>query len=66
VQEISILKGLNYDCNITQFYGACIQPGGRPMLISEFMDGACHAHHQCSMAPGVRSDRDGSAALARC
>ena len=41
-QEISILKGLNYDCNITQFYGACIQPGGRPMLISEFMEGVYH------------------------
>ena len=34
-----MLKGLNYDCNITQFYGACIQPGARPMLISEFMEG---------------------------
>lgn len=45
VQEISMLKGLNYDCNITQFYGACIQPGGHPMLISEFMDGV-------SCAPG--------------
>ena len=34
-----MLKGLNYDGNITQFYGACIQPGARPMLISEFMEG---------------------------
>ena len=39
LQEVSMLKGLNYDGNITQFYGACIQPGARPMLISEFMEG---------------------------
>jgi hypothetical protein len=39
LQEVAMLKGLNYDCNITQFYGACIQPGARPMLISEFMEG---------------------------
>jgi serine/threonine protein kinase len=40
-QEVGILKGLNYDRNIVQFYGACIQEGSNPMLVTEFMEGAC-------------------------
>jgi serine/threonine protein kinase len=38
---VSILKGLNYDRNIVQFYGACIQEGTDPMLVVEYMEGAC-------------------------
>jgi hypothetical protein len=38
-QEVGILKGLNYDCNIVQFYGACLHPGRDPMLICEYMEG---------------------------
>lgn len=37
---MGILKGLNYDRNIVQFYGACIQDGVNPMLVVEFMEGA--------------------------
>ncbi len=40
LQEVGILKGLNYDCNIVQFYGVCLQPGGDPMLVCEYMEGA--------------------------
>jgi serine/threonine protein kinase len=40
-QEVSILKGLNYDRNIVQFYGACIQEGTDPMLVVEYMEGGC-------------------------
>ena len=36
---MSILKGLNYDRNIVQFYGACIQEGIDPMLVVEYMEG---------------------------
>ncbi len=39
MQEVGILKGLNYDRNIVQFYGACLQPGTDPMLVTEFMEG---------------------------
>ena len=39
-QEVGILKGLNYDRNIVQFYGACIQEGSDPMLVTELMEGA--------------------------
>ncbi len=35
LQEVSILKSLNYDRNITQFYGACIRPGQDLMLVTE-------------------------------
>ena len=35
MQEVSILKSLNYDKNITQFYGACIRPGEDLMLVTE-------------------------------
>jgi hypothetical protein len=37
---VGILKGLNYDRNIVQFYGACIREGADPMLVTEFMEGA--------------------------
>jgi len=40
LQEVGILKGLNYDRNIVQFYGACLQPGRDPMLVCEYMEGA--------------------------
>ena len=49
LQEVEMLKGLNYDRNIVQFYGACIKPGASPMLVCEFMEGGhilailCHA-----------------------
>ena len=39
-QEVGILKGLNYDRNIVQFYGACIRECSDPMLVTEFMEGA--------------------------
>lgn len=39
LQEVGILKGLNYDRNVIQFYGACLQPGRDPMLICEYMEG---------------------------
>ncbi len=38
-QEVGILKSLNYDRNIVQFYGACLQPGADPMLVCELMEG---------------------------
>ena len=34
-QEVSILKSLNYDKNIVQFYGACMRPGQDLMLVTE-------------------------------
>jgi len=37
---VGILKGLNYDRNIVQFYGACLQQGRDPMLVCEYMEGA--------------------------
>ena len=60
LQEVGILKGLNYDRNVIQFYGACLQPGRDPMLICEYMEGghfiqlhAClHSHiQQCQRLP---------------
>jgi Protein tyrosine and serine/threonine kinase len=39
MQEVGILKGLNYDRNIVQFYGACIREGADPLLITEYMEG---------------------------
>ncbi len=44
-QEVSILKSLNYDRNITQFYGACIRPGQDLMLVTEVRTSVyiCHA-----------------------
>jgi hypothetical protein len=50
-----MLKGLNYDRNITQFYGACLRPGASPMLLSEFMEGVCSRqcqHSLCSTTDG--------------
>ena len=38
VQECSILKSLNYDKNIVQFFGAVLRPGVEPMLVLEFME----------------------------
>ena len=52
---MSILKGLNYDRNIVQFYGACIQEGVDPMLVVEYMEGECFLlpassmHTRCRM-----------------
>ena len=40
MQEVGILKGLNYDRNIVQFYGACIREACDPLLITEYMEGA--------------------------
>ena len=40
LQEVGILKGLNYDRNIVQFYGACIREACDPLLITEYMEGA--------------------------
>jgi len=37
-QECSILKSLNYDKNIVQFFGAVLRPGVEPMLVLEFME----------------------------
>lgn len=34
-QEVSILKSLNYDRNIVQFYGACMRSGQELMLVTE-------------------------------
>jgi serine/threonine protein kinase len=34
-----MLKGLNYDRNIVQFYGACTRQGCQPLLITEYMEG---------------------------
>ena len=42
LQEVSILKSLNYDRNITQFYGACIRPGQDLMLVTEVRSN-CHS-----------------------
>ena len=33
------MKGLNYDRNIVQFYGACVREGSDPLLITEYMEG---------------------------
>ena len=38
-QEVGVLKGLNYDGNIVQFYGACLREGADPMLVTEYMEG---------------------------
>jgi len=39
MSEVGLLKGLNYDRNIVQFYGVCLQEGSQPMLICELMAG---------------------------
>jgi tRNA A-37 threonylcarbamoyl transferase component Bud32 len=39
IQEISLLKSLNYDRNIVQFYGARLRNGQIPMMVLEFMEG---------------------------
>ena len=41
-QEVSILRSLNYDRNVVQFYGACLQEGSDPMLVTEYMEGATY------------------------
>jgi serine/threonine protein kinase len=50
-QEVGILKSLNYDRNIVQFYGACLQEGSDPMLVCEYMEGGSStlisAHSSC-------------------
>ncbi len=33
VDECCILKSLNYDRNVVQFYGACLLSGRTPMLV---------------------------------
>ena len=50
-QEVGVLKGLNYDRNIVQFYGACIQDGSDPMLVTEFMEGAHGTPVLCGPKP---------------
>ena len=42
LQEISILKALNYDKSIVQFYGACLQ-GNNLTLVQEYMEGGRHS-----------------------
>ena len=37
-QEICLLKSLNYDRNIVQFYGARLKHGAAPMMVLEFME----------------------------
>lgn len=39
IKEISLLKSLNYDRNIVQFYGARLRVGQTPMMVLEFMEG---------------------------
>ena len=54
---MGILKGLNYDRNIVQFYGACIREGTDPMLVVEFMEGGeASTRNACSCIsqPGRR------------
>ena len=51
-QEVSILKSLNYDRNIVQFYGATLQPGRDLMLVTELMEGAAkHIQNHLCRAP---------------
>ena len=38
LQEICLLQALNFDANIVQFYGACLDPGF-PLLVLEYMEG---------------------------
>ena len=48
LQEVGILKGLNYDRNVIQFYGACLQLGRDPMLVCEYMEGGHSTQlHMC-------------------
>ena len=58
LQEVGILKGLNYDRNVIQFYGACLQPGRDPMLVCEYMEGGhwkpLHVCHDCHPLPWRR------------
>ena len=41
LQEIQLLKGISHDCNIVQFYGACLETQP-PMLIMEYMGVRMH------------------------
>jgi serine/threonine protein kinase len=56
-QEVGILKGLNYDRNIVQFYGACVQDGSDPILVTEYMEGAgaveVRVLHQMTTMPTI-------------
>ena len=38
MQEVALLRHLNFDRNLVQFYGACIAENNL-MLVLEFMDG---------------------------
>ena len=38
LQEICLLKSLNYDRNIVQFYGARLKHGAAPMMVLEYME----------------------------
>ena len=38
LQEICLLRALNYDQSIVQFYGACLDPEF-PALVLEYMEG---------------------------
>mmetsp|Transcript_2752 Transcript_2752/g.8109 ORF Transcript_2752/g.8109 Transcript_2752/m.8109 type:complete len:738 (-) Transcript_2752:958-3171(-) len=44
MSEVALLKGLNYDRNIVQFYGVCLEEGEQPMLVCELMEGGDVAH----------------------
>ena len=54
VQEVSILKSLNYDRNIVQFYGATLQPGRDLMLVTELMEGAANCTQSSDTAAHCR------------
>jgi hypothetical protein len=44
LQEICLLKSLNYDRNIVQFYGARLKHGAAPMMVLEYME-VCLGRH---------------------
>ena len=46
LQEICLLKSLNYDRNIVQFYGARLKHGAAPMMVLEYMEVFLRRHQQ--------------------
>jgi hypothetical protein len=54
LQEICLLKSLNYDRNIVQFYGARLKHGSAPMMVLEYME-VCLGRHQYPIMYRFRS-----------
>lgn len=54
-----MLKGLNYDGNIVQFYGICMREAdAQPMLVTELMEGALLSPHGALLSDHTATDSE--------